>query len=103
MSIDKLGANDVARTYLQNAETARAAASGGRKAEAGSPAQPVSDQVSLSEEARALAAARKAVAGAPDVRENRVADVKQRVQDGTYTVEPRALARRILEHLTGQQ
>ncbi len=101
MSIEKLSANDLALTYLQNAETAKTAASAPRKPDAPRAAGPAADQVSLSEEARALAAARNAVAAAPDVREEKVADVKQRIEDGTYAVAPRALARKIMDRLTG--
>ena len=43
-----------------------------------------------------LAAARKAVEEAIDVREQRVAEIRQRVAEGTYVVPSRALARKML-------
>ncbi len=102
MSIDKLGANDIARTYLQGSESAQAAAAAQRRNEPTPEKAPQSDQVSLSQKGRDLAAARNAVAAAPDVREGKVADIKQRIEDGTYQVAPRALARKIIDHVTGQ-
>jgi flagellar biosynthesis anti-sigma factor FlgM len=50
----------------------------------------------LSDGARSLAAARKAVEEAMDVREQRVAEIRQRLADGTYIVPSRVLARRML-------
>ena len=55
------------------------------------------DSVSLSDEARALAAANKAVAAAPDVREDRIQALKAAIADGTYKVDSRKLARAMLE------
>jgi negative regulator of flagellin synthesis FlgM len=57
---------------------------------------PKTDSVSLSDDARSLSAARQAAQAAPDVREHKVAAIKQRVEDGTYTVSSRVLARNIL-------
>src|SRR5690349_6460509 len=55
------------------------------------------DHVSISEEARALAAGREN-ADAPSVeREDRLAAIKAAVANGTYNVSSRDLARRMLE------
>ncbi len=103
MSIDKLGASEIALSHLQqNAETNKAAAAGARRPDAQPKSQPAPDQLSLSDEARAMAAARQAVSNAPDVREDKVAAIKQRIEDGTYSVSPRVLAQKIFEHVTGQ-
>ena len=58
------------------------------------PRQP--DAVSLSDTARSLSAARKAVADAPDVREDRVSALKAAIADGTYSVDSRNLASKLL-------
>jgi negative regulator of flagellin synthesis FlgM len=65
---------------------------------AGPAASP--DTVSLSSEARSLAANRRAVEAAPDVREDRVADLKQRIARGEYDVPADVLARKMLEKTT---
>jgi negative regulator of flagellin synthesis FlgM len=55
------------------------------------------DSVTLSDAARALAAANKAVASAPDVREDRIQALKAAIADGTYSVDSRKLARAMIE------
>jgi negative regulator of flagellin synthesis FlgM len=96
MSIERLSHHEAARTYLQNTDSTRAAsaATSGTEAKAGVTRRP--DSVSLSDNARSLATARAAVQQAPDVREAKVAEIKQRVQDGTYQVPSRVLARNII-------
>jgi negative regulator of flagellin synthesis FlgM len=59
-----------------------------------------SDSVSLSSEARSLATSRRAVEAAPDVREDRVAELKQRIARGEYNVPPDVLARKLLKKTT---
>jgi flagellar biosynthesis anti-sigma factor FlgM len=61
------------------------------------PPAPV-DSVSISSEARALAANRQAVDAAPDVRADRVAELKQRIASGEYSVPASVLARKLIEH-----
>ena len=57
------------------------------------PATPAAaDQLSFSSEARALAAARQAVASLPEIRQQKADEIKRRVQEGTYKVDPRSLA-----------
>lgn len=101
MSIDRLGAHEAARAYTQNAEPTKVSKASGAKGVEGNQSKAASDQVSLSAEARALAQARKAVDGAPDVREDRIAAIKQQIENGTYNVSPEALAKSILQKLSG--
>jgi flagellar biosynthesis anti-sigma factor FlgM len=63
------------------------------------PAAPAAapDSVSISSEARALAATRQALEAAADVREDRVADLKQRIARGDYDVPADTLARALLD------
>ena len=97
MSIERLSHHEAARTYLQNADSTRAAsaANSGSEAKAGVSRRP--DSVSLSDNARSLANARAAVQQAPDVRDATVAEIKQRVEDGTYEVPSHLLARNIID------
>jgi negative regulator of flagellin synthesis FlgM len=55
------------------------------------------DSVSLSEAATSLASARRTVADAPDVRADRVAELKAAIANGTYTVDSRQLARSLIK------
>lgn len=60
---------------------------------AGQPAA----RVEFSARARELHAAREAAQAAPDVREDKVADARQRIENGTYRVDAEAIARRMLD------
>jgi negative regulator of flagellin synthesis FlgM len=97
-SIDRLAAQDAARTYTQNTDVARAG--GAQKASQSRPNQPRQatsvDSVTLSDDARSLASARDAVQNAPDVREQKVGEIKQKLSDGTYDVPASVLARAML-------
>jgi negative regulator of flagellin synthesis FlgM len=53
------------------------------------------DSVEISDAARALTSASRAVAAAPDVREDRVAAIKASLADGTYSVDSRVLAQKM--------
>jgi negative regulator of flagellin synthesis FlgM len=91
-TIDRFSAHNVSRTYVHNTDARQ------ERAQQHHQDASKTDSVSLSDDARSLAAARQAVQGAPDLREQNVAEIKQRVQDGTYTVSSRVLARNILDH-----
>lgn len=98
MNINSLSAEAAARNYIQNADASRA--QGARTADAGkaeSNRASRADSVVLSANAKSLAAAREAVKGAADVRHEKVADIKQRVSDGTYSVDAKVLARKMLK------
>ncbi|MFA5942015.1 MAG: flagellar biosynthesis anti-sigma factor FlgM [Sinimarinibacterium sp.] len=54
-----------------------------------------SDSVRLTDDAKLLQQAERAAAEAPDVDERRVAEIKQAVADGTYQVDPKAIAAKL--------
>ena len=97
-TIDRVSAQNLSRTYVHSADARTERAHPHHHQDA-----PKTDSVSLSNDARSLAAARKSVQDSPDVREQKVTDIKQRVQDGTYTVSSRVLARNILDSQAPQQ
>src|SRR6185503_2186446 len=100
MSIDRLAAESASRTYVQQSPLGRTGGAAtttqdGHK----TTARPQSrgDSVSLSDNARSLASARDAVQNSNgDYRQQKVADIKQRVSDGTYQVDARVLARKMM-------
>jgi negative regulator of flagellin synthesis FlgM len=57
------------------------------------------DAVTISDSARAIAAATKAVGDAPAVREDRVNELKAAIAAGTYTVDSRRLASKLITSL----
>jgi negative regulator of flagellin synthesis FlgM len=101
--INSINASSISRTYVQNSDATQGAAAGkphqrGHKAQG----QQQTDSVSLSESARSLASARQAVQETPDVRTDKIAEIKQRVQDGTYSVPSKVLARKMLDQQASQ-
>ena len=57
------------------------------------------DAVTISDSARSIAAATKAVTDAPDVREDRVSALKAAIAAGTYSVDSRHLASKLITSL----
>ena len=93
-TIDSISAQNLSRAYVQNTEATQARPEQANQNRQ-SPNAPT-DSVSLSDGAKSLAAARDAVQNTPDVREQKVADIKQQINDGTYSVSSRVLARKML-------
>ncbi len=98
-SIDRLAAQDAARTYTQNTDVARSGAAqhAGKVQHHRQQHAKSADSVTLSDGAKSLAAARDAVKNAPDVRDQKVSEIKQQVSDGTYSVPAKVLARKMLD------
>jgi negative regulator of flagellin synthesis FlgM len=96
MSISQLSAQERLR-----AATAVAALRSNSVGPAGSTSTVVRkpDDVSISDAARSLASAQKAVSSAPDVREDRVAAIRSAIADGSYAVDSRTLAASIARSL----
>src|SRR3982074_2382647 len=57
------------------------------------------DAVTLSDQARTIVSATKVVNEAPDVREDRVSALKKSIADGTYSIDSRQLASKLLAHV----
>ncbi|MCG6552307.1 MAG: flagellar biosynthesis anti-sigma factor FlgM [Candidatus Magnetominusculus sp. LBB02] len=57
------------------------------------------DSVSLSPNARAIDEMTRAIAQLPDVREAKVAEVKQSVDDGTYQINPSKIAGKMIDEI----
>jgi flagellar biosynthesis anti-sigma factor FlgM len=53
--------------------------------------------VALSSRSRELHGAMAAAQGAPDVRGDKVAEVRRRIENGTYVIDPTRIARGILD------
>jgi len=66
------------------------------QSEVSAASQPAA-RVEISPRSRELTAAMEAAQAAPDVRTDKVNDARQRISQGTYTVNAEAVARRILD------
>ncbi|WP_322795345.1 flagellar biosynthesis anti-sigma factor FlgM [Tepidiforma sp.] len=58
---------------------------------------PATDSAGITDDARLLARALRAVEAAPEVRSLRVAALRKAIAEGTYRADPREIARRLLE------
>ena len=89
---------------IQNQPPVRQVSNVKPRAEAQPAAETVSkaDTVEISDRARELARAKQAVDAAPDVRADKVAELKQKIEDGTYNVPAEALADKLLDVNGGQ-
>ena len=95
-------ATGIYQRQIAQADDARDAA-GGRAAELQNHSGRRVDRVLLSPEAQRLAAARRAVAGAPEIREARVEALRARVENGSYRVDARGVAEQIIDSLIGDE
>ena len=104
MKIQDQNQRTAAELGIAGARTQRAEAQPAKQPEAqtaqaaGGAAGPAAT-VQLSSRSRELHGALAQVTAAPDVREDKVADVRRRLESGTYVIDPTRIARSIL---TGQ-
>ena len=76
-------------------------ADGSRSAQGQPAGAQFGTQVEVSDQGRAIARARQIAASTHDNRAVRVAELRAQIEAGTYRVDSRALARAILEELSG--
>jgi negative regulator of flagellin synthesis FlgM len=99
MAIDKIGQQAI-QTYGSQRDWAVAnVTSQSQMNHAPEAIKPKRDQVEISETAQQLQRAMNAVREAPDVREDKVAAIRQRIADGTYYVPAETLLEKILGSL----
>ena len=103
MNIDRVNQNLAAGAYgaKRSNRTDRSEQGADAAAAGGASGAGATDGVELSDQARFVARVNAAVQGAPDVREELVANLRQRIQSGAYTVDDRALAQRLLAEAEG--
>ena len=63
----------------------------------GTSAPAQADQVVLSQRAAEIQMAKEALARIPEVRAEKVAALKRRIQEGTYEIDPDAIANKIID------
>lgn len=95
MKIENTGSSRLTRADL--AETQ--AADGTRAKAAGAQAASAKDRLELSEQAQTLAKARAALANQPEIRADKVQELRQAVTTGTYQVPHAQLVRRLVARL----
>ncbi len=65
----------------------------------GSVGKPGVDQVSISEKSREIQKLEAVIASTPDIRQEKVEELKEKIEKGEYRVDSREVARRILEEI----
>src|SRR5437763_15657611 len=98
MNIDRVNQNLAAGAYgakrsNRSGDAARAAEQGGDLQSTGGAGQ--TDGVDLSDQARLVGRATAAARGAPDVRDQVVTELRQRIQDGSYQIHDQAVAQKL--------
>ena len=71
------------------------------RAVANAPARETGDRVSLSPEAKLRTEAYTSAMNAPDIRAEKVAEIKARVQSGDYAIDSKAIAAKLLAEEPG--
>jgi negative regulator of flagellin synthesis FlgM len=90
------GVNPLATSRTQHGQAAGGVeSSGARSREGADRVAGPQDEISLSNRGRIVADAVRAVAGAPDVRAERVAQIRAAIADGTYRSNARDIAARL--------
>ncbi len=92
--IHRIGRGGVERVSTEGVESAGVSGAQATRASAGA------DQVALSQRAEEVRAARAALAATPEIRHDRVAELKAQIDSGEYKVDPFKVAERILNPRT---
>lgn len=93
---------DVLRLYAQRARGAAAPMANQPDSEGKRPEAPRGDVVALSPEAQEFTRLRDLVAQVPEVRRERVEAIARAIRDGTYHVDAKDVAEKLLRRLEGE-
>ena len=104
MRVDQSANSPVQTTPANDAKGARKTheAKGAKEGKGAAEAHGKADSsgaanAEVSDRAREMATARAAAADAPDVREDKIAELKARIASGKYSVDPHAVADRMVD------
>ena len=97
--IQPIRPNDAAGVYQRHVAPAEGALAEGATRTGDGARRPGrrSDEVSISQQAQQLQRLLSAVSDQPDVREARVAELRQQLAEGTYDVDAAAIAARLVD------
>ena len=100
ISSSKPPENQGVNRNAQNAQNVQKPASTDQKDQAAAVKKPASgDRVNISDRSKELADIMAAVNQVPEVRDQKVQEIKKSVEAGTYTVDPRRVAESILKSI----
>ena len=102
MSINSINTLGPYRAQMDRADaSARSATQDAARSQSQPTAQALGDRVSVSSAALLRTEAYKAAANAPDTRQNKVNEIKERLDSGTYQVDSRDVAKKLLQSEVG--
>jgi negative regulator of flagellin synthesis FlgM len=96
MKITETNVNFGRQAYVQGAENAQSPENAQKNANVAEPKKAPEDKVSLSASARDLQVAQDAMSMAPDVRTDKVQDVRSAIDSGNYKVDAQQVADKII-------
>lgn len=101
MRVNPSAANNVSSTQTEQLKKSEQAAKTNKMRESadgvkGGAATSPSTKAELSGKAKEMATAHAAAASAPDVREDKIAALKRRIQEGTYEIDSEKIADRMV-------
>jgi len=99
MKIDPSQLHRISRSNVERVATDAVEGAGVAGVQAGQPVTGA-DHVALSQRAEEVKAARAALASTPEIRHERVAELKASIESGEYKVDPHKVAERILDPRT---
>jgi negative regulator of flagellin synthesis FlgM len=91
------GLSGIAGSASRSHEQSKASDVGTAKTAVNRPDKPSADQVELSSGARDLQNIESRIRELPDVNQERVAQIKEALRDGSYAVDPSRLAAKIVQ------
>ena len=95
MRIDPKRLSEAARTAAESVESERVEPTAATAGQAVGPAQP--DQATLSQGAAEVQRAQQALGEVPEVRQEKVAEAKRKIVEGTLEIDSEQIARKIIE------
>ena len=95
MRVDPKKLSEISRKTVEATATERAEAASVTAGQPAAAAQP--DQVALSQSAADIQRARQALAAAPEVRQEKVAEAKRKLAEGAVEIDAEEIARKIVD------
>ncbi len=95
MRVDPKKLSEISRKTVEATATERAEAASVAAGQPAAAAQP--DQVALSQSAADIQRARQALAAAPEVRQEKVAEAKRKLGEGVLEIDVEKVAQKIVE------
>ncbi|MFH1146314.1 MAG: flagellar biosynthesis anti-sigma factor FlgM [Pseudomonadota bacterium] len=99
MKVTDLSANDQITQQVQKKQTVQEPQTAGIEKGPGSTQSPVADQVNISPASRDVQKVQEVLKSTPDVRAEKVEELKQKVNSGQYKIDSQEIANKMIKSL----